>query len=153
MGKVYGTSKRYARTKIEIREREGRVMELRKQGLSFDEIARLVGYRSQAGAYNAYKRVMDRTIQQPSDEIRKLELDRLDEMLKAIWPQVLAGKGWAVEKALMIQDRRAKYLGLDAPAKTRVEVISDSAVDAEIAKLMDQIAAQEAEYKDIAQGK
>jgi len=45
------------------------------------------------------------------------ELARLATAEEAIWPQILAGKWLAIDRLLAIQDRRAKYLGLDAPSK------------------------------------
>jgi hypothetical protein len=48
------------------------------------------------------------------------ELARLAAAEAAIWPQILAGKWLAIDRLLAIQDRRAKYLGLDAPAKVDI---------------------------------
>lgn len=59
------------------------------------------------------------------------ELTRLEAAERAIWPHVLDGKGWAVDRLLSIQERRAKYLGLDAPEQrrddVRIEVVYDAA--------------------------
>lgn len=48
------------------------------------------------------------------------ELSRLAAAEAAIWPQIMAGKWLAIDRLLAIQDRRAKYLGLDAPAKVDI---------------------------------
>lgn len=53
----------------------------------------------------------------PAEEVRTLEVARLDAMLLALWPQVKQGNQGAIEKALKVEERRAKLLGLDAPAK------------------------------------
>lgn len=121
---------------LSLREREARVLELRKAGLTFKLIAERVGYKTESAAYRAFQRGMQATIQQPADELRALELERLDAMLAALWPFVLKGRGYAVEKALMIQDRRARYLGLDAPRRT------ESTVSVELVAQIEQLAAE-----------
>jgi hypothetical protein len=41
----------------------------------------------------------------------------------------------AIDTLLRIQERRARLLGLDAPAQTTVHVLSEDAIDQEIARL------------------
>jgi hypothetical protein len=41
------------------------------------------------------------------------DLQRLAVAERAIWPQVEAGKLFAIDRLLAIQERRARYLGLD----------------------------------------
>jgi hypothetical protein len=50
-------------------------------------------------------------------EYVELELLRLDRALNAIWPKVQAGDPNNIGLMLKIQERRAKYKGLDAPVK------------------------------------
>ena len=107
---------------IDARVREGQVLELRRDGLTFESIARRLGYASSAGAYKAFKRAMDRTVREPADEIRRIELERLDYYLECLAPHIAKGRGYAIEKAIMIQDRRARLLGLDAPTKHQLTV-------------------------------
>jgi hypothetical protein len=54
-----------------------------------------------------------------AEEVRRLELLRLDEMAQAIWPQTVSANPdlFAVDRLLRIMERRARLLGLDAPAK------------------------------------
>jgi len=52
-----------------------------------------------------------------AEEIRRLELERLDAMLFAIGPEVRKGSYGAIDRALKIMERRARLLGLDAPVK------------------------------------
>jgi len=71
-------------------------------------------------AYRDVKRELDRQGRQTYLDARKLvrmECDRLDEMLRAIWPEVLDGNLQAIEKALKISERRSKLVGLNAPDK------------------------------------
>jgi hypothetical protein len=96
-------------------ERQRAAIELRKVGNTFQEIADELGYASASGAQNAVLSALRKTLQEPTDELRKLECERLDVMLKSIWPFVLRGSPRHVEMAIKIMDRRASYMGLDAP--------------------------------------
>jgi hypothetical protein len=71
----------------------------------------------------------DRLAIRGADELRRLELLRLDEMLKSLWPiisgQVPSTRGGparAVEVALKVCESRRKLLGLDAPEKRELTV-------------------------------
>jgi len=52
-----------------------------------------------------------------TDEHVSLELKRLDTALNAIFERVQDGNLEAVDRLLRIMERRAKYLGLDAPTR------------------------------------
>jgi AraC-like DNA-binding protein len=103
--------------KIALAERARRVLELRKEGLTFNEIARRVGYKNATSAYYAFKTALRATIQQPADEVRRLEVERLDALLAAVWSTAMDGRLVAIDRVILIMDRRAKLLGLDAPQK------------------------------------
>ena len=60
---------------------------------------------------------LKKTRQEPAEEVRRIELARLDTMLKAIWQQVLHGKPEAIDRAIKIASLRAKLLGLEAPTR------------------------------------
>jgi hypothetical protein len=106
---------RTGKKQISAAERQLRAVELRKQGYGFQEIADQLDYAGPSGAHKAVMAALRKTIQEPSDELRKLECERLDVMLKSLWPFVLKGSPRHVEQALRVMDRRAAYLGLDAP--------------------------------------
>lgn len=93
-------------------------LELRKQGHTFQYIADQLGYAHPSGARHAVMAGLRKIIQEPADELRKLELERLDVMLNSLWPAILRADAYtprAVEVALKVMDRRAALLGLDAP--------------------------------------
>ncbi len=100
---------------ISTTDRQRRAVELRKSGNTFQEIADELGYAHADGAQKAILSALRKTLQEPTDELRKLECERLDVMLKSIWPFVLRGSPRHVEMALRVMDRRASYMGLDAP--------------------------------------
>lgn len=93
-------------------------MELRKAGCSFQEIADELDYASPSGAYEAVKAALDRTLREPADELRKVELERLDTMWAAVWENALAGDLDSIAAALRIAERRSRLLGLDVREST-----------------------------------
>lgn len=103
-------------------DRELKVLELRRAGLTWQRIAEQVGYADHSGAYLAYKRAMKRTLQQPADELRNAELDRLDRLQLAAWPKAMQGDTTAIMTVLRVMDNRAKLLGLNMPVKIAQEV-------------------------------
>jgi hypothetical protein len=102
-------------------ERSRQALELRKAGLGFVKIAQLLGYKGPSGAFDAVQAALKRTLQQPADELRKLEGERLDMVLQAIAVQVKAGNLKAVDRWVRCCESRRKLDGLDAPEKHVVQ--------------------------------
>ena len=88
-------------------------LNLRKLGMTYEQIAQQCGYGSRGAAYHAVQRELARTLQEPADELRKLEAQRLDDLYRAMIPKALKGDGWSVDRCLRIMERRAALLGLD----------------------------------------
>lgn len=87
-------------------------MELRKGGASSDQIARLLEYPDEAAVAEGVSRALD-THSQSLEEIRKLEIERLDAMMRGLWPTAVQGNHLKVDRCLQIMERRAQLLGLD----------------------------------------
>ena len=104
--------------RVQAHERQKQALQLRTAGVAYEEIAARLGYRGRSGAYAAVMRALKATLQEPADELRKLELERLDKLLLGVWPQAVRGNQGSVDRALRIMERRAKLLGLDAPVKS-----------------------------------
>lgn len=113
------TSKR----RLEAIETQRQALELRRSGMSYPAIAEQLGYAGPAGAFKAVESALQRTLQEPADEVRRIELDRLDFMLRKTWEWVENGEPKAIDRALRIMERRARYLGLDAPQTVNVQHI------------------------------
>jgi hypothetical protein len=97
-------------------ERKLKALEMRKAGHTFQHIANELGYRSASGAFGAVMTALKKTLQEPADELRKLELERCDELLESLWDK--RHNPTYTDRILRIMERRAKLLGLDAPTKT-----------------------------------
>lgn len=124
--------------KPEVVDRERQVLELRRGGATYDEIARATGYATAQGAYLAYGRALKRTlIDAGSEEVREMELDRLDRLQRSYWFKALAGDEKATDRVLKIMEHRARYLGLYAPAKMQLEamVYDPTTIEGEVQRL------------------
>lgn len=102
-----------------IRERHALALEMRKYGYSYDQIAEHFE-TSPASARTLVKTAMDHAIKEPGQDVIDLELQRLDQLYRLAMNAALDGDTDAITKCLAIQQRRAKYLGLDAPEKREV---------------------------------
>jgi hypothetical protein len=120
-------------------DRERKVLELRRTGMSYADIATAVGYTGPGAAWKACQRALTKTLQEPADEVRTIELVRLDSYLTYLQDKIERGDVRAIETALRVMDRRAKYLGIDAPTKAQIEVTTydGDSVDAEIQRLVE----------------
>lgn len=98
-------------------DRQLTALRLRRAGVPYADIAKELGYAGRDGAHRAVKAALRKTLQEPADELRALELERLDALQMALWPRAQKGDKVAIDQVLKIMERRAKLLGLDAPAK------------------------------------
>lgn len=108
--------------RIEAVEKQKQALELRKAGATYEAIAKKLEYANASGAEHAIKAALKATVQDSADSVRHLEVERLDAMLLGLWKMVNSGNLGAVDRVLRIMERRAKLLGLDAPAKTYSKV-------------------------------
>lgn len=106
------------------REREQIALDMRKSGSSFREIGEALGI-TEMGASKAVRRALKRIndgIAENVEEVRRLEVERLDRMLLAMDQKVAKGDLGAIETALKLSKRRSELLGCDAPKKMDVDV-------------------------------
>lgn len=112
--------------------------ELRSQSMTYPQIAKKLG----VSVSTAYERVTRGLQAVPSEnvvEVRRLELAKLDHIEAHLLgvmerePGVQAAMG-----LLRVQERRARLLGLDAPAQIRVETITEDMLDREIRQFSEQ---------------
>ena len=104
-------------SELDALERQRQALELRKAGVPYATIAERLGYASTGGAHKAVASALKKTLAEPADDLRRLEVERLDALLSALWRQAKEGNQGAVDRCIRIMERRAKLLGLDAPTK------------------------------------
>lgn len=97
--------------------RQAKALELRGRGLSYYDIARQLGYRGPSGAWKAVTSALDKMLREPSEQVRQIELARLDALLSGVWDKATHGDVKAIHAAIEIMGRRARLLGLDAAEK------------------------------------
>ena len=108
--------------KIRAAERRLRAIELRKAGASFDQIAAELGYADRSGAYRAVREALATLAAEQNEATAghvALDLERLDDLLRAVWAGALAGSLGPHQQALKVLHGRWKLLGLDVPARQR----------------------------------
>jgi hypothetical protein len=117
---------------LETAQRRAFVLKMRKSGLSYPQIAAMavktfgqealpLGW-DERYAYKDVKRELDKLtveVGEAAEDVRALELQRLDDMLVGLWPQVAKQSPnlGAVDRVLRIMERRAKIVGIDAPTR------------------------------------
>lgn len=135
-------------TKVTAAIRRVEVMRLRMTGLTYEEIGRRVGI-SNVAAYNHVKHALEHArteLIEVTDTVREQELRRLDRALvvvmAAMTPRNRARPGpnelAAVDRLIKIMERRAKYLGLDAPTQFEHAAPGGAALLAPVIMLPDE---------------
>jgi hypothetical protein len=101
-------------------ERERRILELRLQGAEFEDIGRRLGISMQAaskGYYRALRRIPEKVaVQARKEQLRRLDILRLKFYGRLAAPEVLQKEPIGC-LLLKIEQREARILGTDAPAK------------------------------------
>jgi hypothetical protein len=118
--------------------RQVRALALRANGLSYEEIAAEVGWRSRSSAFEAVQAAMAAIQFEAVNELRFLEGLRLDQLQAAFWGRAIGGDTKAARVVLAVMERRARLFGLDGPVKETP--MSTAQMDAEIDAMIDEIA-------------
>lgn len=135
MARVGPSEPKTGERRFDAVDRRRQALELRKAGVDFRSIAERLGYEGPSGAHKAVVTALKEITKQPAEEVRELELARLDAMLLSINTQIRAGNFGAVDRGLRIMERRAKLLGLDLqpenapPANVTVRIVGFDADD------------------------
>lgn len=118
---------------IAEQERRAKALRLRAAKLTYQKIAEECGYYDRTTAARAVKQALREVIQEPAQELIKLELETLEQLQKPLMARALKGDVPSAMGVLKIMERRAKFLGLDAAPKTEdesriTEVVIDSSI-------------------------
>lgn len=111
-----------------LRKQENQVkaLELRRKGNTYLAIAKALGI-SPAGAHGLVQAALLATIQEPSEAVRVLELERLDFLTKKLEKRINSGEDKAINTFLKVMDHRARLLGLFVTdPQTNVNVIIEA---------------------------
>lgn len=129
-----------SRRRVRATERQREALELRKAGHPYSKIGEELGISAPAAhglVSKALAAIREESSELAEDVIR-LELERLDALLAAVWDAATVGESDKVDRALKIMKRRAELLGLDAP--TRQEIKTDTGEEAWLAAIFERAA-------------
>ena len=129
---------------LKAKQRQAEALELRKAGLTYEEIAKRLGYGSRTAAYTAVKRALTELAEETSasaEQLRELENSRLDRLHTIVWAQATQNRDLAaVDRAVRISERRAKLFGLDLNEQRQADAAqAQAAITAQTAEAIYQI--------------
>lgn len=110
--KTTGTSPKAAALAVKRRQ----ALDLRLAGFNLQTIAERLNYADPSGARKAILGALHDMMPDLTADVKPLELARLDSLLASTWLQAKQGNLPAVDRVVKMMERRAKLLGLDAPA-------------------------------------
>jgi hypothetical protein len=95
-------------------------LQLRAQKMTYDQIAHQCGYADRSACYRAVQRELERTVVENVEALRREELAMLDTLHAECWARMQdseyeTGMLFAVDRLLVISERRCKLMGLDKP--------------------------------------
>ena len=109
---------------------------LRLAGMSFEDIAKNVGYADKSGAKRAFDAASERWVVESVEQQRQIQSDRLDRLLFPAFQRVVDGDLNLIETCLRIEKRRAELWGLDAPKRAEVTGADGAAIEINFAEQM-----------------
>lgn len=102
---------------VESRTKALKVLDLRRQGFTFDQIAERLGYSNRSGAYHAFNRLLTAYESESVEELRTLVTQRMERLIHRSMKAAMSGSRDAAEVLLAAQREINKIHGVYAPTK------------------------------------
>ncbi|GAA1431829.1 hypothetical protein GCM10009601_51650 [Streptomyces thermospinosisporus] len=105
-------------------EKRKLAVELALAGLDWESIAERTGYASRGAACTAVNEALKNHLKemgQNLDELRTVEIARLDRLQAALWPKAMKGDTKAADSVARIVAQRCKLQGVEPPTKIQLE--------------------------------
>jgi hypothetical protein len=93
-----------------------RAVELRTTGLTYDQIAAELGYANRGTVYRLVSEALETQTVEAVDQLRSLEVERLDRLQFGVWQKAMDGDVHAGSLAIRVIMARCRLLGLDGPS-------------------------------------
>ncbi|AXK88605.1 Homeodomain-like domain-containing protein [Nocardia farcinica] len=119
-------------------ERRNRALELRLSGISQADIAEQMGVSRTTVSKWISHAIRDIT-RENAEEYIEIQQQRFDAMLAGIWNDATHGDTWKIDRALAIEDQRAKLLGLYKHAELKVVADAKGNVSEESKSMVGQL--------------
>lgn len=104
---------RASKRRLSALDKRVKALELKREGKTYREIARIIGWKTPSAAHSAVMKGLRETVQEPADALRKIEGDRIDWMWRKVVERIDIDHLWAVDRGIKLMDRRAALFGLD----------------------------------------
>lgn len=102
--------------------RDRLILEMRARGYPYEDIRRKLfeeGMIPASASVRSVEGMAERAIKavrrDPAEEVRKIELRRLDMMMQVYFEKALEGHGPSCDRVIAMMERRARIEGIDAP--------------------------------------
>ena len=109
------------RNKALAAARRTRAIELRTQGWTYEQIADELGYANRGTVYTIVSKALAAQEADGVENLRAIEIERLDRLQKSLWPLAEAGDVAAVSEIRRIIEARVRLLGLAGEVTRRQE--------------------------------
>jgi hypothetical protein len=93
--------------------RQARAVELAISGHDYATIAKEVGYSNRGTAWRTVQKALRQRTVEGVDQLREVEVERLDALLRAHWESAIDGDVVAANVVLRVIDQRVRLLGLE----------------------------------------
>lgn len=120
-GKVKRGGLKKGSSRILSQQKRRQALELRKAGATYAQIAQSVGYNDASAAHKAVMKAFGEVIQEPVNELKTIQVERLNHMLVVLWPKVQQGDERAIGTALMVMNKIDALMGTEAAQRVTVK--------------------------------
>ena len=147
-----------SKSKIDSTANAVKSLELRKKGCSYREIAREL--KISVGVAHKYVSAalaeLNESLKEETEQLRAIELERLDDLQIGIWKKAIGGDLFALDRVLKIMAQRAELTGIKAPTKiapttpdgeNSYQSMSDEELKNRISELQSKLAIDESNEK------
>ena len=121
--------------RLEAIQKQESALGLRMAGRTWQEIADQLGYANHSGAIAAVNSALTRTLQEPVEHYRALNIERLTKVLQVNWRAMLGRDADATKFCLQAIEGINKILGLNAPSKVEHSGVGGEAIQHEVLTL------------------
>lgn len=122
----------------ETQEKRNKALELRRSGMTQAQIAKKMDVSTSTVSKWISQAIRDIT-RENAEEYIEIQQQRFDAMLAGIWKDATHGDTWKIDRALAIEDQRAKLLGLYKAAELKVVADAKGKVGEESKSMVGQL--------------
>jgi hypothetical protein len=111
-----------SKRRIEAKEKQKQALQMRMAGLTFDQIAERLGYKTKAGAFEAVNVALNGIPEADAKLYKRVNLERLNRLLVAFWSIAISGDHKAAAMCLSIMVEMSKLAGAYAPVEMKLDI-------------------------------